>query len=305
MRTLNAAVLACLLFAPGVALAHLGQEHDATPAWIADWWLSALLAASALAYAAGLARLRRAGKAGVIGRWRAQAFAAGMLVLVVALLSPLDAMAEHSFAAHMTQHLLLMLVAPPLLVHAAPVLAWTWSLPPARRQALTRRWAGNAAPRRLLQVLLHPLLVWGAASFVLWFWHLPGPYLRALADEGVHTLEHACFFLTSLALFYLLFAPRGRARLGFGGALLLGVGFGIENGFLGAILTFSQRPFYVPAGLPEAAMQAALQDQQLAGLIMWVPASIVHLGLLGLLCMEWLRDEERRHAPAISRYKNG
>lgn len=312
MRTLGARRLpllaALLLCLPGTALAHLGHEHGAPPAWLADWWLTLLLAASTLGYVLGVLRLRRAGKTGVIGPGRMLAFGAGMLLLVVALLSPLDALAERSFAAHMTQHLLLMLGAPPLLVLAAPMLAWPWCLPPARRQALTRGWAGGAAPRRLLQVLLHPLVVWCMASFALWFWHLPGPYLAALAHEGVHTLEHASFFLTSLALFYLLFAPRGRARTGFAGALLLGVGFGIENGLLGAILSFSTHPFYTAPGLSGAALQAALEDQQLAGLIMWVPASIVHLGLLVLLCAEWLRDAERRHptqaappAPARSR----
>ena len=283
-------------------MAHAGHAHGPAPGWLDDWWIKLLLAASAIGYAAGALRLRRAGRGGVLGARRMLAFAAGMLLLVLALLSPLDALAERSFAAHMTQHLLLMLGAPPLLVLAQPVIAWMWCLGPERRRALARNWAsGRSALRKTLALLLHPAVVWCSASFALWFWHIPGPYAWALADERVHALEHATFFLTSLAFFYLLFSPRGRARLGHGGAILFGVSFGIQNGFLGAILTFAQHPLYAAHAmhaahaLPGAASAlSALEDQQLAGLIMWVPASLVHLALLGLLCLDWLRDEERR-----------
>lgn len=286
--------LALTLLAPLAARAH-GGGHDPLPTWLHDWWLSALLLASALGYGRGAWRLRRAGKHRVLGPARVGAFIAGMLVLVAALLSPLDILAETSFAYHMTQHLLIMLVAPPLLVYAEPVIAWLWCVSPARRRHFGQRWAsGRSSLRLVLGVLLKPALVWACASFALWFWHIPAPYAWALQNEAVHALEHASFFLTSLAFFYLLFAPRARSGLSFGAAMVFGVSMGIQNGFLGAILTFATHPFYMLHGAPQTtAAIDALADQQLAGLIMWVPASIVHLGLLALLFAQWMNDAER------------
>ncbi len=282
--------------APCAALVHGGHEHAPALPWQADWWVIALLVASTAGYAAGAWRLQRAGRAGVLGPWRIGAFVAGTLVLILALLSPLDALADRYFSAHMTQHLLIMLVAPPLLVASQPAIAWMWAFAPARRRSLARWWAGgDARARRVLRGLLHPAVVWVAASAALWFWHMPRPYAWALENEGIHSLEHTSFFLTSLALFYLMFAPRGRSGLGYGGAVLLGVTFGMQNGFLGAILTFATHPFYAAHALHAGLGGiSALEDQQLAGLIMWVPASLVHLLLLGVLCVQWLRDEERR-----------
>lgn len=280
---------------PCAALAHGGHEHAAELPWQADWWVVALLLASTALYFLGAWRLWRAERPGVLGPWRIAAFVAGTLVMVLALLSPLDALADRYFSAHMTQHLLIMLVAPPLLVASQPAIAWMWCFAPARRRRLARWWAGgDARPRLALRFLLHPAVVWLAASAALWFWHMPRPYAWALENEGIHSLEHTSFFLTSLAFFYLLFAPRGRASLGYGGAILFGVTFGMQNGFLGAILTFATHPFYAAHAL-HAGLHGItpLEDQQLAGLIMWVPASIVHLSLLGVLCVQWLRDEER------------
>jgi putative membrane protein len=287
------------MLVPCAALAHGGHEHAADLPWQADGWVIGLLLASAAGYLAGAWRLQRAGRDAVLGRWRLGAFVAGTLVLVAALLSPLDALADRYFSAHMTQHLLLMLVAPPLLVASQPAVAWMWCLDAGRRRRLARWWARGAGARLLLRVLLHPAVVWLAASAALWFWHLPRPYGWALANESIHTLEHTSFFLTSLAFWYLLFSPRGRASLGYGGAIMFGVTFGMQNGFLGAVLTFATHPFYAAHAVHHGILAlSALEDQQLAGLIMWVPASIVHLGLLGVLCAQWIRDDERRSSAA-------
>lgn len=287
------------VLAPCTALAHGGHEHATALPWQADWWVVALLVASTAGYLAGAWRLRRAGRDAVLGRWRLGAFLAGTLILVAAFLSPLDALADRYFSAHMTQHLAIMLVAPPLLVASQPAVAWMWCLGPTHRRELARWWARGAHPRLLLRVLLHPAVVWLAASAALWFWHMPRPYGWALANESIHSLEHTSFFLTSLAFWYLLFSPRGRASLGYGGAIVFGVTFGMQNGFLGAILTFATHPFYAAhAGHHGILALSAIEDQQLAGLIMWVPASIVHLALLGVLCAQWIRDDERRSTAA-------
>jgi putative membrane protein len=248
---------------------------------------------STAAYILGLVNIQRAHRGAILKPWRIAAFFAGTLLLVLALLSPLDQLAASYFSAHMSQHLLLMLGAPPLLMASHPMIAWLWCFPPTRRKRLSRWWAGRGYVRRAIGILLHPVVVWTGATVALWFWHMPRPYAWALANENVHAFEHACFFLTSLAFWYVLFEPRGRALMGYGGAILFGLNFGIQNGFLGAILTFARHPLYAAyQGTAATGMfgLGALEDQQLAGVLMWVPAGIVHLGLLLSLLVNWLKS---------------
>ena len=140
-----------------------------------------------------------------------------------------------------------------------------------------------------------PLIVWILCSAVLWFWHLPGPYGWALESASVHASEHACFFLTSLMFWSLVLQPLGRRRMEYGKTLLFVATFGVQNGLLGALLTFAGRPLYV-AYLPTTAAWGltALEDQQLAGRIMWIPASLIHLTTLGVLFVIWLHAAERQ-----------
>ena len=284
-----------LLGLPGLAMAHAGHAH-APLAWTFDPLTVSLLVLSTAGYALGLVRIRQARRSAILKPWRIVAFCGGMMMLVLALLSPLDQLAASSFSAHMSQHLLLMLGAPPLLVASHPMIAWLWCFTPARRKRLSRWWAGRGTVRRAIGVLLHPATVWTGATVALWFWHMPRPYAWALANENVHAFEHACFFLTSLAFWYVLFEPRGRALMGYGGAILFGLTFGIQNGFLGAILTFARHPLYAAyQGTSATGMYGlgALEDQQLAGVLMWVPTGIVHLGLLLSLLVNWLNNAGR------------
>lgn len=279
----------------GSAIAH-DTTTSSDSSWVFDPLPVTLLLLAGAGYLLGVIRIRQAQRQALLKPWRIAAFVVGSLLLVLALLSPLDRLAESSFSAHMIQHLLLMLGAPPLLVASHPMIAWLWCGSPARRSRLSRWWAGRAPARRAIGVLLHPASVWIGATLALWFWHLPGPYSWALGNESVHTIEHTSFFLTSLAFWYVLFEPRGRARLGHGGAILFALTFGMQNGFLGAILTFANHPLYAayagshgagPSGL------TPLQDQQLAGVLMWVPAGILHLTLMSTLMAQWLRDAGR------------
>jgi putative membrane protein len=284
---------AAALTLPAVCQAH-GGEHEAS--WSLDPWTVSLIGVSVLAYVAGTARLLRAGRIGVLGMRRIAAFLGGCGMLIIALVSPLDHLAESAFSAHMCQHILLMLAAPPLLVVSHPLVAWLWCFPRGLRRSISRWWAGGSAARRVIGGSLNPIVVWIGASIALWFWHAPGPYQWALGNETVHAVEHATFLFSALAFWYLLFEPRGRGRLGYGGAMLYGLSFGIQNGLLGAILTFASHPLYLAYQGPHAAGLfglTALEDQQLAGLFMWVPTGIVHLGLLIILFLGWMAHSER------------
>lgn len=286
------------LMAPCLAWSHDGYEHDVSH-WIADPWMLVLLLASAGAYLLGWRSLRREGNASkVLGCSRIWMFSGGMFVLGIALVSPIDILAERSMSVHMTQHMLLMLVAPPLLVWGRPVVAWLWAFPLAGRRRIGQAWIASRF-HRTYGFMMRPIVVWACASIMLWFWHIPFAYDLALEHESVHAVEHLCFFMTSLAFWNLTLAPCGRRQTGHGAALVMVATFFFHSGLLGALLTFARTPLYPPyAG--GAFGLAALEDQQLAGLIMWVPAGTVYLVAMLSLFASWLSAVHAYDASAHS-----
>jgi len=279
---------------PSVALAH--DAADRAPAWATAWslspWLLVPLAAFVALYAAGLWRLWRGGHAGRgISRAEAAGFCAGLLSLLLATVWPFDAMGEWSLAAHMAQHMLLLALAPPLLLSGRPLAATAAALPVAWSRSLHRRIQPCAgAFGRSLAVATC------ANVAVMWGWHLPASLALALRSEAVHWAMHGSFLLAGLWLWALMWQ---RIRDGGAGALAGAVGTVVvmmQMGFLGALLTFSPRVLYpvYAERAPELGM-TALADQQLAGLIMWVPACLPYLaGALWLLAREFRRTGWRR-----------
>ena len=253
------------------------------------------LIAAAFGYALGVHRLGASRACRMLSASRRAAFAGGITTVAVALLSPLDDLVDRSFAAHMVQHLLLMMVAPPLFVWGRPAIAWLCAFPMNARQSIGHAWIGTPGLLRAFRFLMRPLVVYVLASAALWFWHLPRPYDWALRNEGVHVFEHACLFATSLAFWSLVLEPYGSRRMGYGMTLLFVATFGVQTGFLGALLTFAARPLYAAyahtAGLGGIT---ALEDQQLAGLIMWIPASILQLWTVSVLVIAWLQSAEQK-----------
>lgn len=252
-----------------------------------DPWVLACLAASGAAYAIGTLRLwRRAGIGRGIGVRNAAAFVAGWLVLVVALVSPLDPLGVRLFSAHMLQHELLMIVAAPLLVLARPLAAWTWALPARARAALgaslrTRGWrcAWRTLCTPLVAALLHAL--------ALWTWHAPAPFARAIADPFVHGLQHASFLGTALLFWWVVLGARaGTARAL---ALLALFATMLHGTVLGTLIALSPHPWYPAYGATSAALGIdALRDQQLGGLLMWVPGGLAYVGVGIALAARWL-----------------
>ena len=245
-------------------------------------------------YVIGVRRLWAAGRRGRgIRVPQAWAFAGGLAALATALISPLDALADQLLSLHMVQHALLMLVAAPLLVLGRPGLAISAALPPSARRVF-RRNQHRPAVARAWNVLAHPLIVWAAMLVVLWSWHLPGLYQTALENGGVHAFEHLCFLVTSFAFWEVAFAPGGRRRLPRGIDVLYVVTGGLAAGAIGALLAFSHAPIYPFYVRTAAALGvSALADQQLAGVVMWVPAGAVSLAIAAALFVGWFRSMER------------
>jgi putative membrane protein len=262
------------------------------------------LSAAGSLYAVGLTRLWRAvGRGRGVARWRAACYAAGIVALAVALASPLDALGEVLFWGHMVQHLVLIVVAAPLLVLGAPLVPLLWVADgPGRRciGAWWRRWPAARAVRAIAAVLTTPLLAWLLHVGAVWAWHLPAAYEAALGDERIHALEHLSFLGTAVLFWWVVLQPAGRRRLSQGMAILYVVTAGMQGGLLGALLTFAGKPFYATQSAGAAAWGLTpLEDQQLAGLIMWLPAGLAYLAAAGALFVLWLQEPRARSRPPV------
>jgi len=250
--------------------------------------------AGAAIYALGVARVwSRAGRWRGFTPGRLAAYVGGLVTVVVALLSPLDLLSDLLFSAHMSQHELLMLVAAPLIVLGRPVMAALWAAPPAARDQATL-FLQSPAARRAWHVITHPVVVLLAHAAALWIWHVPWLFEGALAHSTVHALQHASFFLTA-ALFWYALADGRYGRGGYGMAAVFVFLTSLHSGLLGTLITLAGRVWYPVYGPRAQAMGVdPLDDQQLAGLIMWIPAGVIFLVLGLALFAAWLGEAERR-----------
>jgi cytochrome c oxidase assembly factor CtaG len=284
------------LTVPRLAWAHPGSPvapHDLWGAWTFEPLPVLGLAVSAGLYGRGLARLWRTGRRqGVRGR-EAACFAAGWLLLALALVSPLHALGGALFSAHMGQHELIMAVAAPLLVLGRPIVAMLWALPIATRRALGR--LGRARPvRGPWGALTAAPVAFALHAAAILVWHLPPLYARAVVSPPVHALQHASFLVTALLFWWALIHGR-RARLRYGAAVLWLFATAVYTAGLGALLFVSARPWIgVYAGRTAAWGLTPLEDQQIAGLIMWMPGGVAYLVAAGALLAAWLRESEWR-----------
>lgn len=259
------------------------------------------IAVAAAAYASGVRALwRRAGVGRGVPRWRVTAFSAGLATIAIALLSPLDALGETLFSAHMVQHLLLMMLAPPLLVLGMPHVAAAWLLPPRRLTWLRQR----HATRGLLAVW-HGATTWpfalGSSTAALWLWHAPRLYTLALERPWVHALEHLSFIATAILLWWRILLPRHERRSAYAIGVLLLLATSMESGALGAVLAFAREPWFpIQAAGARAWGITPLEDQQLAGLIMWVPGGLFYIAAAGALFATWLANHRAPSNVAVS-----
>lgn len=278
-----------LLLAPMLVLAHPGEilhPDDLWSAWelspgvVAPLLLSAILYSIGQRSHVGLTTLQKA------------CFWCGWGSLVLALVSPLHPLGEVLFSAHMVQHEVLMLIAAPLLVLSRPLVTFLWALPIDWRKTLGR-WSKLRPVAQLWIFLTLPAAAWLIHAVAIWGWHAPYPFQLTLRSDLAHAAQHLSFFLSGLLFWWAVFYAHGRKA--YGAAFLYVFTTAIHTGILGALLTFSPRLWYPaysnttqPWGL------TPLEDQQIGGLIMWVPASLVYLAAGLALCAAWLRESDVR-----------
>jgi putative membrane protein len=224
--------------------------------------------------------------------WPILWFALGWISLVIALDSPLHEFGEQLFWVHMTQHEILMLVSAPLLVLGRPMIAFLWALPPAGRET-----AGSLGRSRTFRkgwaFVSAPLSAWLVSAIALWIWHVPWLFDQTLRSDWIHAAQHTTFLVTALAFWWPV--VNRTPTLGYGGAVVYVFTTILHTSFLGALLTFAPQAWYSPYLLTAPAWHlSAIEDQQIGGLIMWIPAGTLLLIIALILLVKWMNESQTR-----------
>jgi putative membrane protein len=258
-------------------------------------------------YGIGVARMRRREKYGREFFAPVLCFALGWTSLVIALDSPLHELGEHLFWVHMTQHEILMLMSAPLLVLGRPLIPLLWALPRAWREALAKvgrlrifkkGWAFASAP----------LSAWLVSALALWIWHVPSLFDQTLRNDWIHAAQHTTFLATALIFWWPV--VNRTATLGYGGGLVYIFTTILHTSVLGALLTFAPRPWYSSYVMTAPGWHlTALEDQQIGGLIMWIPAGTLLLIVALVLLVKWIQESQTRwqytRMAELSRFSGG
>jgi putative membrane protein len=297
-------ILACAQMTPA-AFVHEGrpvEPHDLWMAWNFEPGVVLLLAFSCVIYFRGARAIWRRAGIDLVVRWfEAASFAAGWLAIFVALVTPLDRIGSALFSAHMLQHEVLILIAAPLLVLGRPMAAFLWAMPLTWRRRFIRIGAYDRL-RRFWLLITTPLVAWLIQALVLWLWHLPALFQATLDSEPVHTAQHVSFLISALLFCEALIFSDGK-RMGYGTAVIYVFTTAVHTSVLGALLTFATSVWYPVYQERTAAWGLTpLEDQQLGGLIMWVPAGLVYV-IAGLaLLVAWIRESERKAAQGLEAF---
>ena len=262
--------------------------------WNLDPVLVTPLLLTLLIYAAGWMRLRKRASSPP----SPTLFLSGWTVLTLSLVSPLHEAGERSFTMHMIEHELIMLVATLLLASSSAGGVLAWGLPRPLRLALGGGW--KSPLQALWRRLTEPVTATAIQAVIMWAWHAPILFDRALEHSGWHIAQHACFFVSSLLFWWAMLHPRGRGA-GYGVSAACLFVTSLIGGALGALMSFSSSPWYADyaaMGMTGIGLDPTA-DQQLAGLVMWIPGGLVH-GVAALVFFyRWLKAAEEAHAVTL------
>jgi len=264
--------------------------------WLTQWnWEPSVVIGTVLIvgfylYAQGPLR-RKYRLAESVNKWQVCSFLLGMLIMFLALVSPLDELGDsYLFSAHMVQHLILTIIGPPLLLLGTP----GWLVDPLLRKPVVFR---------IAKALTFPAFAFFIYNFDFWLWHAPPLYNATLENQGIHILEHLTFVVFGLLYWWPVFSPAALlARLTMGGQVLYLFLSGMPTVALGAGLTFFP-PLYAPyLAAPRIWGLSPATDQQLGGLIMWVPGNLVYIVIVSILFIRWMQGQEakQREQEALS-----
>jgi putative membrane protein len=218
-------------------------------------------------------------------------FLSGWTVLTLALTTPLHEAGERSFTMHMIEHELIMLVAALLLASSNSGGVLAWGLPRPLRLVLGGGW--KSPLQRLWKRLTEPVTATVVQGIAMWAWHAPPLFDRALDSFGWHMAQHSCFFVSSLLFWWAMLHP-GRGSAGYGTSAACLFATSLIGGALGALMSFSSSPWYADyaaMGMTGIGLDP-VDDQRLAGLIMWIPGGLVHGSAAVAMFYKWLKASE-------------
>jgi putative membrane protein len=225
---------------------------------------------------------------------RLAAYLGGLGIIGLALMSPIDVLGGQLFFMHMIQHLLLVMLAPPLLLIASPFPFFLWGLPPTVRGQVARLFKPGATFRHLLRLLTRPGLVWLVFIAIFLGWHDPNAYNAALTSDRVHDLEHITFFGTALLFWWHVIGvgPRIHGRFPAGVRVAYVLITVPVNMLAGVAITFSTQPIYTYyTTVPRLWGITVMQDQMLGGIIMWIPGSMMYIMAALVLIAKMVQTE--------------
>jgi cytochrome c oxidase assembly factor CtaG len=264
-------------------------------AWRPEIILSLGLAAAI--HLVGRWRLKQRGSERLVRPWRSASYLLGLFILWIALMSPIDVLSGQFFFMHMIQHLLLVMVAPPLLLIANPMPIAMWGMPSGLRREVGRWLRPQSAFRRAVRALTTPGLVWLYFVAGLVGWHDPNAYNATLEYDLVHDLEHLTFFLTAMLFWWHVIgaAPQIHKRLSRGVRIGYVLSVVPATAVTGIAIAFASEPIYTYyTTVPRLWNISVLQDQMLGGVIMWIPGSMMYIIAALVLISQLVRDEEQK-----------
>jgi putative membrane protein len=264
-------------------------------AWRPEIMLSLGLAATV--HLAGRWKLKRQGSARLVTPWRSVAYLSGLAVLWIALMSPIDVLSNQYFYMHMIQHLLLVMIAPPLLLIGNPMPIMLWGLPGGLRREIGRWLRPGSGFRRAVRTLTTPGLVWLYFVAVLVGWHDPRAYNLTLESDLAHDLEHLSFFGTAVLFWWHVIGagPRIHRRLSRGVRIGYTLSVVPPNALTGITIAFASEPIYAYyTTVPRLGAMTVLEDQMLGGVIMWIPGSMMYIIAALILLAQIVRTEEEK-----------
>jgi putative membrane protein len=262
--------------------------------WHADnwsWELSIVIPLSLILFWYSIGAFRRGAQPRLFKHH--MAFAAGWCSLFVALLSPLHRLGDVLFSAHMLQHEVLFLIAAPLIAACHPGVTLLYAMPPNIRRSMGS-WIAQVESAPLLSIVFLPLGAFLLHAASLWLWHIPQLYQATLESDLIHALQHLSFFLSGVLFWSALFGA-GCSTMTYGAGVLYVFGTAAHCSALGALLTFSSVVWYpIYTDRTELWHLTPLQDQQIGGLLMWIPSGLVFIFIGVWLFARWLAASEQR-----------
>ena len=243
-----------------------------------------------------------------VSRWRGVAFLVGLAIILLALESPIDYFSQLLFWTHMVQHLLLLVVAAPLIVAGSPWLAIWEAIPESLRSSAISTWHRpwfGATVGRFYSLVRSPAGTFAIFATVVWGWHLPYTYDLTLANGVVHDCEHLSFIVFGVAFWLQIFdSPPFERVLTEGRSVIYLIGAMGVNVVLSAALGLSQHPWYAPYAALSAAQRpggvSALWDQQFGAGIMWTLGDLPFSFTIGRCVLKWLEPEAPSKVPVGS-----